>query len=101
MKVNGYTLATVARDGCPPRAWWISTADGVFWLVDSGTVARFARLALPVDLAGIAPRHDGEPWAALEAFATTAEAEAAGRWIRGGRVAPPPLSPKGHAGDQP
>ncbi len=101
MKVNGYTLAPVAQDGDRPRAWRISTADAVFWLVESGTVARLARLALPPGLAHSIPRQEGEPWAALGALATTAETEAAGRWIRGGQVAPPAPSRKGVSSDQP
>lgn len=82
MKVDTYGLAATARDGAGrPRAWRISTPDGVFWLIENGTAARLVRLPLPDDdLADLRP--DDGPWAALVALATTAESEAAGRWVR-------------------
>jgi hypothetical protein len=95
VKVNAYSLATGFRDGAPtPRAWRISTTDGVFWLVEDGKVARVVRLPLPMNVERRASLHAGEPWSALEALAETAETEAAGAWVRGGRSAAPELGAK-------
>jgi hypothetical protein len=89
MQVNGYGLATGGWDGGDaPRAWRISTGDGVFWLVEDGAVARLVRLPLHGDGEDWVPVPDAGPWAALIELAGTAEAEAAGRWVRGGRVPP-------------
>ena len=86
MKANGYVLANEVRDGAlAPRAWRIATDEGVFWLAEAGNAARLIRLPLPGGIDRQAPPQDDGPWVALEALASTAEAEAAGRWVRGGR----------------
>ena len=90
MHVNCYTLTTETCDGGPaPRAWRIATEDGVFWLVTSGGAARLVRLPQPGSHSGDRPLPDGDPWAAVEALAYTAETVVADRWVRGGQPAPP------------
>jgi hypothetical protein len=90
VKVNGYVLANEIRDGAPaPRAWRIATDDGVFWLVEDGTAARLVRLSLPEGVEMLEPPHEDGPWAALAALASSAEAEAGGRWVRRGQPGAP------------
>ena len=86
MKVHGYALTNEVGDGAPaPRAWRIATDEGVFWLAEAGNTARLIGLPLPDGIDRQAPFQDDGPWAALAAFASTAEAEAAGRWVGGER----------------
>jgi hypothetical protein len=87
VKVNGYTPATGGRDGAPsPRAWRISTDDGVFWLVEDGGLARLIRLPLPSGGGDGGAYRDEGACTACETLALTAETEAAGRWVRGERA---------------
>jgi hypothetical protein len=92
VKVHGYRLSTRAGDDArAPRAWRIATDAGAFWLVEDGTAARLVRLPLPGVVQEPELPRDDEPWAALEALATVAEAKAAGRWVRAGRARPTDL----------
>jgi hypothetical protein len=85
VKVHDYVLTNEVRDGAlAPRAWRVSTDDGVFWLAEAGSAARLVRL--PLDgRARSGPDREAGPWSALARLASTAEAEAAGRWVRAGR----------------
>ena len=61
MKVNCYTLGGVRCDGgSTPRAWRISTDEGVFWLVEDGTASRLARLPSLEGFGDPQVRHDAE-----------------------------------------
>jgi hypothetical protein len=83
MKVNGYTLANVYRDGAPPpRVWRITTDDGVLWLAEDGGRSRLIRLPLPHGDCDMSPDLDDTQPGPCEALALTAETEAAGRWVR-------------------
>jgi hypothetical protein len=85
MKVDVFALKPPdASTGAPPRAWRISTADGVFWLLQSTSSSRLLRFPSPAAAADDrASGHDGL-LARGVSLAVTAEAEAAGRWVRRG-----------------
>jgi hypothetical protein len=83
MKVNGYTLTDVRRDGAPaPRVWRIATDNGVLWLAEDGGRSRLIRLPLPVGDGDTVAYFEGVGQSPCEALALTAETEAACRWVR-------------------
>jgi hypothetical protein len=83
LRVNRYQLSTDGWDGSPaPRAWRISTPDGVFWLAEDGTETRLIRLPDPSEHGNDGAGPVDESWTSCEMLALAAETEAASRWTR-------------------
>ncbi|MFN8637534.1 MAG: hypothetical protein U0893_27085 [Chloroflexota bacterium] len=87
MKVNLFVLPTVGASAATlPRAWRISTDDGVFWLLQDGATSRLLELPPPGELAmRTPPARDTVPARGV-ALALEAETAAAERWVRRGTV---------------
>jgi hypothetical protein len=85
MKVSVFVLpAQGAGTAAPPRAWRVSTDDGVFWLLQDGATSRLLTLPLPGELAiRAATTRDDVPARGM-ALALEAETAAAERWVRRG-----------------
>jgi hypothetical protein len=84
LKVDAFTLRSHgASTGSLPRAWRISTPEGVFWLLHRGTAARLLSFPRPVAAAGGCADAAGDLGQGVT-LALAAETEAASRWVRQG-----------------
>lgn len=90
MNVNMFALPALnASTGAPSRAWRISTDDGVFWLLQSGTTARLVTLPTPGELGTRTATMRDAVMARGVALALEAETAAASRWVRQGGISRP------------
>jgi hypothetical protein len=83
LRVNRYQLSADTWDGSPaPRAWRISTPEGVFWLAEDGGATRLIRLPDPTEQGDEGTGPADRAGATCETLALAAETEAASRWTR-------------------
>jgi hypothetical protein len=83
LQVNRYQVpADGWDDASAPRAWRISTPDGVFWLAEDGADTRLIRLPVPSEVGDLDTLPNDETWTSCEMLALAAETEAASRWTR-------------------
>ncbi len=85
MNVNVFALVPLdARGEAPSRAWRVSTVEGVYWLLQSGTAARLLALPLPAEPPIRGTAAPDCLTAQGVALALAAETAAASRWVRQG-----------------